>query len=231
MYTCGRDSGSCHTVTTDCNITADFICSRHYVPPVCLAALVLWLCLWHSFLPPAFFSGRSLETSWAWRQPLTLVRCILVCAFSNSVLVSCAPPPPWLSLLCGHSWKSTQLTLEPTSHTEWLTYMVADAKNYIYLLTAIWFVQYGRGWEGNTSWLWRKPLTECDSLLVADSVRRAIETDWAEQNDKTKGCWIFSSWNEQFQVLPGRAESFTVTSSADLQTTSCNPARRKNLVL
>ena len=102
MYTCGRDSGSCHhTVTTDCNITADFTCTRHYVPLVCLAALVLWLCLWHSFLPPAFFSGRSLETSWAWRQPLTLVRCILVCAFSNSVLVSCAilpPPLPFFDL-------------------------------------------------------------------------------------------------------------------------------------
>ena len=193
MYTCGRDSGSCHTVTTDCNITADFTCTRHYVPLVCLAALVLWLCLWHSFLPPAFFSGRSLETSWAWRQPLTLVRCILVCAFSNSVLVSCAifPPPSWLSLLCGHSWRSTQLTLEPTSHTELLTYMVADARNYIYLLTAIWFVQYGCGWGGNTSWLWRKPLTECDSLLVADSVRRAIER-LAELSryprNKTKRC-------------------------------------------
>ena len=97
MYTCGRDSGSCHTVTTDCNITADFTCTRHSVPPVCLAAAdsvsvpLLWQCLWHSFLPPAFFSGRSLGTSWAWRQPLTLVRCICICVFSGIGLRSCAP--------------------------------------------------------------------------------------------------------------------------------------------
>ena len=119
---------------------------------VAVSVALLWLScgtlvLWHSFLPPAFFSGRSLGTSWAWRQPLTLVRCFLVCAFSNSVLVSCATPPftffaLWTQLKEHSADSGTNLSHRVTHLHGCRRKPLQVVK---YLLITIWFAQYRRG--------------------------------------------------------------------------------------
>ena len=157
MHTCGTDSGSCHTVTTDCRFHLhQTLCATGLLGGSrSVAVLLLWQCctsvavLWHSFLPPAFFSGRSLGTSWAWRQPLTLVRCILVCAFSNSVLVSCAIPPPFLTFHALWTQLREHSADSGTNLSHRVTHLHGCRRKPLqvvkYLSTAIWFVQYGRG--------------------------------------------------------------------------------------
>ena len=197
MYTCGRDSGSCHTVTTDCNITADFTCTRHYVPPVGLAAAdsvsvpLLWQCctsvavLWHSFLPPAFFSGRSLGTSWAWRQPLTLVRCICICVFSDIGLCTCSCAP-FSDFPCSVDTVERALSWlwnQPLTQSDSTTWLQMQEITFIYWQP---FGLFSKGVVERENWKCQLTLAQTTHWVWLTSGCRQLgesnwETGWVEQ--------------------------------------------------